>query len=77
MTTTGLSASSAQSFSADYHEARDKFVASAQKAGATLRRYTCPAMGPHGETLYTDAAWLGDPNATKVLVTISGTHGVE
>lgn len=77
MTTTGLSASSAQSFSANYHEAREKLVASAQKAGATLRCYTCPAMGPHGEALYTDVAWLGDPDAKKVLVTISGTHGVE
>jgi hypothetical protein len=65
------------SFSADYHEARDKFLTAAQSAGATPQQYGCPATGPRGESLFTDVAWLGDRKASKVLVTISATHGVE
>lgn len=77
MTTNQLSVNLGECFSASYHEARGKFVAAAQKAGATMRSYTCPTAGPGGEELHTDVAWLGNPEATKVLVTISGTHGVE
>ena len=65
------------SFSADYHEAREKFLAAAREAGASLQAYTCPAPGPKGEVLTTDVAWMGPRNARKVLVTISATHGVE
>jgi hypothetical protein len=33
--------------------------------------------GPNGEALATDVAWLGKPDASRVLMTLSGTHGVE
>lgn len=69
--------SAALSFAADYAEARDKFLVAAGGAGASLRQYACPAAGPRGEALFTDVAWVGDPSARKVLVAISGTHGVE
>lgn len=65
------------SFSADYHQARDQFLAAAREACATLDAYDCPARGPKGEPLTTDVAWIGERQAPKVLVAISGTHGVE
>jgi Protein of unknown function (DUF2817) len=65
------------SFAADYSEARDKFLAAARVAGATTWRYDNPSKGPKGEALSTDVARLGSDDASKVVVTISSTHGVE
>jgi hypothetical protein len=64
-------------FSADHVEARTKFLGAAESAGALLARYKNPSKGPDGEDLFLDTAWLGAEDATKVLVTISGTHGTE
>ncbi|MEM7705046.1 MAG: M14 family metallopeptidase [Pseudomonadota bacterium] len=64
-------------FASDYPEARDKFLAAAEAAGAALTRYDNPAKGPTGEALSTDVAWLGPEDASRVLVTLSGTHGAE
>ena len=64
-------------FSADYAEARAKFLAAATRAGAGLRSYAHPQPGPRGEALATDAAWLGPDDATSVLALQSATHGVE
>jgi hypothetical protein len=64
-------------FSADYAEARRKFLDAATGAGARLRRYESPARGPNGEALSTDTAWIGPRDAAAVLMTISATHGVE
>src|SRR5581483_10193540 len=68
---------SADSFSATYAEAREKFRAAAVEAGGTLEAVSNPNRGPGGETLATDVAWFGPKTAEKVLVTISGTHGAE
>jgi hypothetical protein len=65
------------SFSASYAEAAAKFRDMATKAGASTVRIDSPVAGPDGEALATDIAWIGPRNAEKVLVTISGTHGVE
>ena len=65
------------SFSATYAEARDKFRQAAKAAGAALTSHDSPARGPAGESLTTDLAWIGPRDAGRVLVTISGTHGVE
>lgn len=65
------------SFAADYSEAREKFLASARIAGATTHRYDNPTKGPKGESLSTDVARLGADDASKIVVTISSTHGVE
>jgi hypothetical protein len=65
------------SFSADYAEARDKFLTAAAALGASLARYANPNKGPRGEALSTDLAWVGPADAGKVAVLISGTHGVE
>ena len=65
------------SFSQSYAEAREKFLAAAERAGATPETYLNPNKGPGGETLATDVAWFGEADAPRVLVAISGTHGVE
>src|SRR4029079_16074489 len=65
------------SFAADYSEARDKFLAAVRIAGAVTSRYDNPTKGPKGEALSTDVAWVGPDDASKVVVTISSTHGVE
>lgn len=64
-------------FSATYAEAREKFLDAANNAGAEMWSYTHPLKGPDGGILQTDCAWIGDRDATKVLVLVSGTHGVE
>jgi hypothetical protein len=68
---------SAESFSADYPEARGKFLQAAEAAGGALQRITNPNLGPDGGELSTDVAWFGPRTAQKVLVLVSATHGVE
>lgn len=65
------------SFSSDYANARTHFVAAATAIGARVDSYPYPAKGPSGEELTTDVAWIGPETASKILVTVSGTHGVE
>jgi hypothetical protein len=64
-------------FSPDYAAARSRFLAAARAAGATLASLPLAATGPGGETLTIDVARLGSPDATRVLLHISGLHGVE
>jgi Protein of unknown function (DUF2817) len=64
-------------FARDYEEARDKFIAAATAAGATLSHWPHPMKGPRGEALATDSAWFGPADAERVLVVISATHGIE
>lgn len=68
---------SAESFSASYDEARAKFLSAAKDAGWRLERIAHPERGPEGQDLSTDVAWFGSGDAERVLVMISGTHGVE
>ncbi|WP_297835558.1 DUF2817 domain-containing protein [Pseudomonas sp.] len=60
-----------------YRAQREQFLAAATAVGASLSEHWHPLPGPFGEALSTDVAVLGDPNASKLLVSISGTHGVE
>lgn len=65
-------------FSADYREARGKFRDAAARAGAQLTTYVNPSSkGPDGEELATDVARIGPAEASRVLLTISATHGAE
>jgi len=64
-------------FSENYVAAREKFLNAARAAGATLDSFVLAERGPDEGALATDAAWLGPADAPRVLVTISGTHGVE
>jgi hypothetical protein len=60
-------------FSDTYQEARKKFLAAVGKAKA----YPCSTKGPAGDDLFTDVAYFGDPDAKKLFVIISATHGPE
>ncbi|MGB1011662.1 MAG: DUF2817 domain-containing protein [Thiolinea sp.] len=64
-------------FSASYWEARQAFRRSAQQVGAQLESILHPLAGPDGEPIATDVAVLGNPEASRVLLTTSGVHGVE
>ncbi len=64
-------------FPKDYADSRKRFLAAAKAQKATLKTYPNPNKGPSGEALATDCAWLGPKNAERVLVLLSGTHGVE
>ena len=67
----------ATSFGSDYPDARGKFLAAAKAAGAALEAVVNPNRGPDGGELATDVAWIGPRDAERVLVMLSGTHGVE
>ena len=65
-------------FPTTYDEGARWFAALAEQCGATLETATLPDhQGPNGEALRTLTAWLGDPDAPKVLLHICGTHGQE
>jgi hypothetical protein len=68
---------SADSFSGDYAEARRKFRTAAAEAGGVLESLQHPESGPDGDALFTDVARFGPAKAERMLVLISGTHGVE
>ena len=61
----------------DFDTQRNQFLSAAKSAGATVTSYAHPLKGPKGEALATDVAWLGKPDASRVLMTLAGTHGVE
>lgn len=64
-------------FSADYVTARGKFRDAAAEAGSAIASYVNPAPSPTGAELVTDAAWLGTERPARLLIVMSGTHGVE
>ncbi len=64
-------------FPKDFADSRKRFLAAAKALKASIKTYPNPNRGPNGEALATDVAWLGPKNAAKVLVLLSGTHGVE
>jgi len=66
-----------RSYSVGFTELRQRFRSAAQRAGAELTEYLHPLHGPAGEVLATDVALVGRRNASKLMVMISGTHGVE
>jgi len=64
-------------FSADYATARERFHAAAQAAGAELEAFALEVRGPRGEALTIDVARIGRRTASRVLLHVSGVHGVE
>lgn len=65
-------------FSESYAEARERFLATATQAGAELTTFRHPgATAPDGTALHVDLARLGSSTAGRVLLCVSGTHGVE
>lgn len=61
----------------DYDEARNKFVHAAETRGLPVHSYELDLRGPKGEALAVDAVLDGPPDASKLLIVISGVHGVE
>ncbi len=74
-----LHAHSLQCFARDYQNARLQFLqaTNAIEVAHNHRALSYDGQGPDGESLHTDTLWLGSPEARRVLVIISGTHGVE
>lgn len=64
-------------FPPDYAGARARFRAAALRAGAALDALPLAARGPHDESLTIDLAWLGARRPRRVVLHISGVHGVE
>jgi hypothetical protein len=65
-------------FADTYRQARALFLDAANDAGAALSSFRHPAAtDPDGEPLYADLARIGSPDATRVLLCVSGTHGIE
>jgi len=68
-----------QVFPASYVHGRQRWQQQVKKLTVSTQTasYPCAGVTPEGETLATDTAWIGDKDASKVLVLISGTHGIE
>ena len=64
-------------FAHSYLKARRNFLNACSIAATFIKSWQHPLRGIAGEKLYLDLAWFGDIDAKKVLVLISGTHGVE
>ena len=61
-------------FTSDYHQSRNQFL---QRVNGSDQTKSWQLDIEFGKDLFVDSLWLGPTNATKVLVFISATHGVE
>lgn len=65
-------------FVSAYGQARERFLHAADRVGASVTSYEHAQLrGPSGERLFLDVAVAGDPQASRRLVVVSGTHGIE
>lgn len=65
-------------FPPSYAQARHDFRSEAAGRGAVQRSFPLPGhRGPDGGSLSVDTAYLGPERPDKLLVTVSGTHGIE
>lgn len=64
-------------FSDTYVAARAGFLEAATSAGAEITSFRHNRRGRHKEVLAVDVARIGDRTAEKIVLTVSGTHGVE
>ncbi|WP_213957783.1 M14 family metallopeptidase [Variovorax sp. dw_954] len=64
-------------FSPDYAQARRQFMQAAQARGLSVDSHVLPLPGAQGEVLATDVVLDGPADASRVLIVISGVHGVE
>ena len=64
-------------FSNSYNHARTRFIEQVLTQGGLHTSLPVTALGPEKEPLSIDIGWFGDPNAKRVILHISGTHGVE
>jgi len=64
-------------FSSDYNTARQKFIGSVNQVGPQVENIHNTYSRNEREGLFIDLAIIGPKKATKFIVLISGTHGVE
>jgi predicted deacylase len=67
-------------FPSDYSSGREAWLKGLSQQSLHLKHqtYPCPdVLGPNSEQLATDSVWLGSEDASRVLVLIAGTHGIE
>ncbi|MGZ8176207.1 DUF2817 domain-containing protein [Methylobacter sp.] len=66
-------------FPGSYADGRQRWQAQANKlpGHASCQSYPCDGTGPDGEELVTDTIWIGPEDASRVLVLLGGTHGIE
>ncbi|AWY44235.1 DUF2817 domain-containing protein [Pseudomonas putida] len=64
-------------FSQTYAESRQKFLTAAQSRGLAVDSHELKLKGAEGETLATDVVLDGPLDASRMLIVISGVHGVE
>jgi len=73
-----MSATPESHFPQDYRGARRAFIAACEARGVdVIARVHPAAKGPDGKPLFLDTAAMGPRHATKALLLICGTHGVE
>jgi len=61
----------------DYQQARSNFLSACWDADVEVKSYVHPLQDSDNRELATDVARFGLPDATKLLVMVSGVHGVE
>ena len=61
----------------DFTTQRNRFLTAVSRHNGVVASYVHPLAGPKGEVLATDVAVLGHADASKIMLVISGTHGVE
>lgn len=66
-----------QYFSRDFRSADEQFVRACQMAGLDVSQHSHPLTGPAGEEIGAKSVLIGNRKAPKLMVLISGTHGVE
>ena len=64
-------------FSEDYRTARGRFRRAIREAGGGLETLPLSVQGPDGDDLSIDIGWFGAQSPSRVLLHVSGTHGVE
>ncbi len=66
-------------FPGSYATARKRWLTQINKLSchAKYLPYPCDGIGPEGEQLITDTVWIGPEDASRVLVLLGGTHGIE
>lgn len=64
-------------FSQSYREAREKFLAAADRANLDVHSHPHPMVGRDGEALAMDIARFGPADAKRLLILSSACHGVE
>jgi hypothetical protein len=74
---TDIIESAPEFFASTYAKARELFRDACTAHGASAVGYPHPLKGPEGEALAIDVALVGPPDASNLLVVISGTHGLE